>query len=156
SAELARRLNDLERLREVLPDPEEIRRRVQPLMERAAAARADLGLPEPAAFLQDRLNLDRLAALGRRPQPTQRERLLAARGSIWVPVAFGVGGFLVGFVLGSALAARSTAIPVDLESAADQIKDEWPSIHDDDIREAQGNLKKLSSVIGERTGEDTR
>ena len=156
SRDLARWLSELERLREVLPEPDKIRRRVQPLVDRAAAARADLNLPEPPAFLQDRFNLDRLAALGRKTQRSRSERVLTGQAPLWVALTLGIGGFMLGFVVGSALAARGTAVPVDLESAADKIKDEWPSSHDDDIREAQGNLKKLSSVIGERTGEDTR
>lgn len=137
-----------------LPDTE-LRRRVQPLVERAAAVRPELSLPETPAFLHDGLHLDRLSIPGRR-QPSRVERVLGAESSLWLVLAAALGGVMVGYLLGSAAAQRQRVGPEELEAAADQIKHVWPSIHDEDIREAKGNLKRLSTVIGERTGESTR
>ncbi len=151
-AELQRRLQEAHRLRDALPVPVELRQRVLPLVERAAA-RTDLTVPEAPAFLHG--GLGRIAALGRRP-PARRERLLSGQGPLLILAGVAVGAFLAGFLIGRATAGREPEIaPEELEAAADQIKDTWPGIHDDDIRDARGNLKRLSSVIGERTGEDT-
>lgn len=143
-----------QRLPAALPDPVELRRRVQPLVERAAAARPDIALPEPPAFLQDRLDL--LAALGR-GQPVRVERGLPVRTVVLVLVGVWASAFVLGYMLGRAGARRVTTVaPEQLEAAAQRIKDVWPGIHDDDIREARGNLKRLSNVIAERTGESMR
>ena len=151
--DLRSRLPEPERLREALPDPTALRRRVQPLVERAAAARPELTMPEPPAFLHG--GLDRLTHLGRR-QASPTERILNAQAPLWVLLTAAAGAFVLGYLLGQAAARRASIAPEELEAAADKIKDTWPAVHDDDIREARGNLKRLSSVIGERTGEDAR
>jgi hypothetical protein len=78
--------------------------------------------------------------------------------SIWASLLLAGAAFLLGLAVGQAAAAsrRSSAPSGNLEAAADRIKERWPAVHDDDIREAKGNLKRLSTVIGERTGESAR
>jgi hypothetical protein len=153
-AELQRRLREAQRVRDVLPPvPGELRQRVQPLVERAAAARADLPVPETPAFLQE--GLERLAALARHQRPTRRQNIMSAQAPVVLFLGVAAGAFVAGFLIGRATAGRRPDIaPEELEAAADKIKDTWPGIHDEDIREARGNLRRLSSVIEERTGED--
>ena len=150
-------LPDTGQIRSALPDPSELVQRVQPLVSRVASARPDVSMPEPPAFLKERLPLDRLSTLGRK-QPSAPERILNAEAPLWLAIGLALGGLMLGFALGQAAAARRVpgVDPAQLEAAADKIKDQWPAIHDDDIREAQGNLKRLSSVVAERTGENAR
>ena len=140
------------RLRAALPAPAELARRAQPLVGRVAAARPEISLPEPPAFLQG--GLDRLSgALGRK-KPSATERILNADVPLWLAAGIGLGALVAGYALGQAAAGARPAAPnVDLERAADKIKEHWPAIHDDDIREARGNVKRLSAVVSERTGE---
>jgi hypothetical protein len=146
---------EAERLRDALPDGAELRRRVEPLVQRAASARQSLSVPEPPAFLQDLPPLDRLTHLGRK-QPSATERTLNREAPLWLVIAGVLGGVVVGFAIGQALASRGTGLqPEALQAAAGQIKDRWPAVHDEDIDEAKGNLKRLAKVIGERTGENT-
>lgn len=150
-AELLRRLLEAERLRDSLPDRAHLRERVQPFVQRAAAA-----LPDPPAFLQESLHLDRIPQLNRR-QPSSVARILNAPAPLWLVVAGVIGGLIVGITIAQSGRRRHAAVdPERLEAAAEQIKDTWPAIVDEDIREAHGNIARLSSVIGERTGEDTR
>ena len=151
---LRQALPDTARLREALPDPAELARRAQPLVGRVAAARPDVSLPS-TDFLQE--GLERLSgALGRKKASTT-ERVLSADVPLWLALGVGLGALVAGFALGQAAAQRRVALPqVDLEGAAEKIKERWPAIHDDDIREARGNIKRLSSVVSERTGESTR
>jgi hypothetical protein len=144
-------LPDTSRLRDVLPDPSEFARRAQPLVGRVS----DLSLPVSGEFLHE--GLDRLSgALGRR-RPSTTERILNAEVPLWLALGVGLGALVAGYALGQAAAAQRVSLPaVDLEGAADQIKERWPAIHDDDIREARGNLKRLTSVVSERTGENAR
>jgi hypothetical protein len=117
------------------------------------AARSELPQYEVPAFLHE--YIDRLAALAQ-GQPA-RKRQSSLQTSLLVLAGAATGAFLLGFLIGRATARRGDVIaPEQLEAAADQIKDTWPGIHDDDIRDARGDLKRLSSVIVERTGEDTR
>jgi hypothetical protein len=77
---------------------------------------------------------------------------------LWAALAGGVGALLCGMMLARA-ASRTRTLPVppeQLEAAADEIKQRWPSVHDDDIRDARGDLKKLTSIVAERTGENPR
>ena len=148
-------LAEVERLRGAVPDPISLRRRVEPLVQRAATIRPPLAMPEPPAFLHD-LSLDRVTSLGRR-KPSTSERILNANAPVWLVAAAALGGVVVGIGIGQALAARTPGMqPEKLQAAAGQIKDRWPAVHDDDISEAKGNLKRLAKLIGERTGEDTR
>ena len=166
--ELARRMGDTQRLREVLPDTSRLRevlpdtsalaRRTQPLVERAqplVGRVSDLSLPEPPDFLQG--GLDRLSSALGRKKPSTTERIFNARVPLWLALGVGLGALVAGYVLGQAAATRRISLPeVDLEGAAEKIKERWPAIHDDDIREARGNLKRLTSVVSERTGENAR
>ena len=149
-------LPDTGQIRGALPDPSELVQRVQPLVSRVASARPDVSMVEPASFLKERLPLDRLSTLGRR-QPSPSERILNAEAPLWLAIGLALGGLMLGFALGQAAAARRVPgiDPAQLEAPADKIKNQWSSIHDD-IREAQGNLKRLSSVVAERTGENAR
>ena len=155
SNELERALHETERLRVVLPETGNLRRRVQPLMDRASAARADFSMPDLPAGLHDRLSLDRLPMLGHK-RPSRLGRILNADTPLWAVIAAGLGGFLAGAMIARGATAQRmpAAMPEDLDRVSEQIKGEWPSILDEDIRDAKGNLKRLSSVIGERTGED--
>jgi hypothetical protein len=164
-AELSRRMQEAQRLREALPDtsrlraslpdPTDLARRAQPLVDRMAAVWPEVALPETPDFLQ--AGIDRLSGALARKKPSTTERVLNAEIPLWLALGIGVGAFVAGCVLGQAAAAqRRSPRPVDLERAADQIKERWPAIHDDDIREAKGNLKRLSSVVSERTGESAR
>jgi uncharacterized protein YjbJ (UPF0337 family) len=133
--------------------PPELRLRMQPLVERAAAIRSDHIAPEAAALLHE--GQERLAALAHHQRRSRRQRVMAAQGSVLVFVGLAIGAFFAGFLIGRAAAGRRPdLLPEQLEAAADQIKDTWPGVHDDDIREARGNLKRLASLIEERTGED--
>jgi hypothetical protein len=164
-AELARRMQDAQRLREAfpdtsrlresLPDPADLARRAQPLVDRMAAIWPEMARPETPDFLQE--GLDRLSgALGRK-KPSASERVLNAELPLWLALGLALGAFVAGYALGQAATAqRRSSRQADLEGAADQIKERWPAIHDDDIREAKGNLKRLSSVVSERTGERAR
>jgi uncharacterized protein YjbJ (UPF0337 family) len=157
--ELVRRLEEARRWRGSLPDRVELARRAQPWMERVAAAGQDFNVPEPPAFLQGRLGL--LGGALNQPQPSARGRMVGAQAPLWLTIGMALGAFSLGFIVGAALTGmgmqRAAAVrPEDLEAAADQIKERWPAIHDDDIREANGNLKRLSSVVAERTGENAR
>jgi uncharacterized protein YjbJ (UPF0337 family) len=141
---LGQELPDPVHLREVIRDPAELAHRAQPLVDRMAAVRQE--------------GLARLENALARPKPSARERILHTGVPFWLALGIGIGVFLVGFGLGKgAAASRMPAVrQEDIEAAADQIKEQWPSVHDDDIREANGNLKQLSSVIGERTGESAK
>lgn len=164
---LRRELRRAERLRVHVPDREAVMERVQPVagrvqpvVRRVASARRDFELPdlhlsEAPAFLQERLPLDRLPSLRRRP-PSRREQLLNAEVPLWAMLAAGLAGFAIGYSLRVTVKAGPSLSPSQLEAASDQIKTEWPEVEDEDIREARGNLKKLSGVIGERTGEPAR
>ena len=155
AARLRGALPDAARLREILPDPADLARRAQPLVDRVAAARSDVTLPEAPAFLSE--GLDRLASALGRKKPSAAERALNADVPLWLALGIGLGALVAGFAIGQAAAgARVPAPQLDLEGAADKIKERWPAIHDDDIRDAAGNLKRLSSVVAERTGENAR
>lgn len=137
-------LPDATRLREALPDPSELAQRAQPLLRQVATAGQG--------------GAERLSSgLGLR-KPSASERFLNAGVPVWLMLGIGIGAFLIGFGVGQGVAAsqRRTVRPEALEAAAAQIKERWPSVVDDDIREANGDLKRLSSVIGERTGESAR
>jgi uncharacterized protein YjbJ (UPF0337 family) len=137
-------LPDAARLREALPDPSELAQRAQPLLRQVATAGQG--------------GAERLSStLGRR-RPSASERILNAGVPVWLMLGIGIGAFLIGFGVGQGVAAsqRRMVRPEALEAAAAQIKERWPSVVDDDIREAHGDLKRLSSVIGERTGESAR
>ncbi len=141
---LSQELPDASRLREMLRDPGELAHRAQPLVDRMTAVGQE--------------GVDRLEhTLGRRT-PSSSERMLNSGVPLWLTLGIGIGAFLIGFGIGQgAAAARKADVrPQDIEAAAEQIKERWPSVHDDDIREAKGNLKRLSSTIGERTGESAR
>ncbi|MGH2587050.1 MAG: hypothetical protein ACRDJE_19215 [Dehalococcoidia bacterium] len=155
--ELMRRLEEARRWRDTLPDRAELARRAQPLMDRVAAAGYDFNVHEPA-FLQGRLGL--LEKLNRQ-QPSTKGRIAGARTPLWLTIGMALGAFSLGFIVGAGLTGwgmqqAAGMRPEDLEAAADQIKERWPAIHDDDIREANGNLKRLSTVVAERTGENAR
>jgi hypothetical protein len=143
---LGQELPDPAHLREVIRDPSDLALRAQPFMNRMAAIRHE-GLK----------GLEK--SLGR-PKPSRSERILNAPIPVWLALGVGIGVFLIGFGFGKGVAASRSGMPSvsqeDIEAAADQIKERWPSVHDDDIREANGNLKRLSSTIGERTGESAR
>jgi hypothetical protein len=143
---LGNELPDPAHLREVIRDPSELAVRAQPFMDRMATLRHE-GLK----------GLEK--SLGR-PKPSRSERILNTGVPLWLTLGIGIGVFLIGFGLGKGAAASKARMPSvsqeDIEAAADQIKERWPSVHDDDIREANGNLKRLSSTIGERTGESTK
>lgn len=146
---LLQRIMELERLRESVPYTSELRQRVQPLVQRAAAAREEFSMPEVAAFFQEHIP-------GLRRPRSRTQRLLNGGVPLWLLLAGALGGVLLGITLGAASARRRAGSAVDLEASAEQIKGAWPSIQDDDIRDAKGNIKKLTNVIRERTGEDTR
>jgi hypothetical protein len=150
--DLVRRLLESEPLREALDETAGLRRRVQPLVERAYARRPDLSFADAPAFLHDRLPLDQLRRLAHRP--TRTERLMQATAPVWLIAGAALAGVVLGYALGAAGARRRGRARVDLEAASERIKSTWPNIHDDDIRDARGNVKKLSKVIVERTGED--
>lgn len=154
---LRRSLPDATRLRDLLPDTATVARVAQPLVGRVGSATSNITVPEPPAFLQERLHLDRLSTLGRQ-KPSAGGRVLDSEAPLWLAIGLAIGGLVVGYALGRAAAGRGVPgiKPEQLEAAAGKIKDQWPSVHDDDIREAKGNIKRLSSVIGERTGESTR
>lgn len=137
-------LPDGSRLRDALPDPVELAHLAQPLLRQMTAAGQG--------------GAERLSSTFGRRRPSASERVLNARVPMWLMLGLGIGAFLLGFGIGQGAAAaqRRHARPEALEAAADQIKERWPSVHDDDIREANGNLRRLSSVIKERTGEDAR
>ena len=157
----ARRLResvpDAASLRDALPDPAELARRAQPLVQRVAAARPDVSLADAPDLLQE--GLDRLSSALGRKRPSRTERVLNADVPLWLALGFALGALALGFALGQAAAGKvslPSVNPEDLEAAADKIKERWPAVHDDDIREARGNLKRLSSVVAERTGESIR
>lgn len=143
---LGQDLPDPAHLREVLRDPSDLAVRAQPFMDRMTAVRQE--------------GLKGLGKSLARPKPSRSERFLNAPIPVWLALGAGIGVFLIGFGLGKGAAASKSRIPPvsqeDIEAAADQIKERWPSVHDDDIREANGNLKRLSSTIGERTGESAK
>jgi|SRR5215203_4789645 len=154
--ELRRRLDEARRLRPTVPDTAELSRLAQPLIDRLAAARSEIPMPETPAFLRD--GVDRInVALGRKKR-SPLERFFGSPTPLWLTVALGIGAFFAGMAVAQAThASRARTVrPEQLEAAADQIKENWPSVHDDDIRDARGNLKRLSSVVAERTGEDQR
>lgn len=163
---LRRELRRAERLRVHVPDREAVLERVQPVAgrmqpvaRRVAQARRDFELPDfhlsdASAFLGERLPLDRLPSL--RHRPSRREQLLHAEVPLWAMLAAGIAGFAIGYSLRVSVRTGPSLSPGQLEAASDQIKTEWPEVEDEDIREARGNLKKLSGVIGERTGEPAR
>lgn len=155
AGELRDRLPDADDLRDLLPDRHELRGRVQPLMARAGSARPDFSLSDAQSFLQDRAGSARLPGFLRRS--SRRERVLEAEAPLWGVIAALLGGLAVGFMLGQASAGRSRGVaPEEFEAAAERIKSAWPAVDDDDIRGAQGNIRRLSSVIGERTGESAK
>ena len=131
-------------LREMIRDPSELAHRAQPLVDRVTAVSQG--------------SIGRWGNPMSKPKPSTRERILHQGVPVWLAVGIGIGAFLIGFGLGQGAAASRTASvrQEDIEAAAEQIKERWPSVHDDDIREANGNLKRLSSTIGERTGESAR
>ncbi|MGD9889989.1 MAG: hypothetical protein AB7R89_12555 [Dehalococcoidia bacterium] len=141
---LGQELPDPAHLRDVIRDPAELAHRAQPWVDRMAAVRHD--------------GLARLGNSLGKPKPSTKERILDAGIPVWLALGIGIGALMIGFGLGKgAAASRMPAVrQEDIEAAADQIKERWPSVHDDDIREANGNLKQLSSVIGERTGESVK
>jgi uncharacterized protein YjbJ (UPF0337 family) len=141
---LGQELPDPIHLREVIRDPAELAHRAQPLVDRmAAVGQAGLG---------------RWGSPLTKPKPTPKDRILQSGVPLWLALGIGIGAFLIGFGLGQGAAAsrRPAVRQEDIEAAAEQIKERWPSVHDDDIREANGDLKRLSSTIRERTGESTR
>ena len=149
---------DTASLRDALPDPAELARRAQPLVQRVAAARPDVSLADAPDLLQE--GLERLSSALGRKRPSRTERVLNADVPLWLALGVGLGALALGYVLGQAAASGNVRVPSvnpeDLEAAADKIKERWPAVHDDDIREARGNLKRLSSVVAERTGENIR
>lgn len=154
--DVRRGLDEARRLREALPDRAQLTHAAQPLLERVAAARADLPIRETPAFLQE--GLDRLnIALGRKKR-SPLQHFFDTPVPLWVALAAGAAALLAGMMLArSASRSRITPLPPDqLEAAADEIKGRWPAVHDDDIRDARGNLKKLTSIVVERTGENPR
>src|SRR6266508_5269607 len=142
--EVQRGLEEARRLRGALPDRTQFAHAAQPLLERMAAARADLPIRETPAFLQE--GLERLnVALGRkRRSPLQR--IFDTPVPLWVALAAGAGALLAGMMLARSVSrSRMLAMPPEqLEAAADEIKGRWPVVHDDDIRDARGDLKKLT------------
>lgn len=155
ASDLRDRLPDREALRDLLPDEDELRGRVQPLMSRAGSARPDFSLSDAQAFLQEHAASARLPGLLQRP--SRRERALDAEAPVWLVLAAVLGGVAVGFALGRATAGSDRGVAMEeFEAAAERIKDTWPAIDDDDIRDAHGNIRRLSSVIGERTGESAK
>jgi hypothetical protein len=154
--DVRRGLEEARRLRGALPDRAQLAHAAQPLLERMAAARADLPIPETPAFLQE--GLDRLnVALGRKKR-SPLQRFFDTPVPLWVALVAGAGALCVGMMLAkSASRSRMLTMPIDqLEAAADEIKGRWPAVHDDDIRDARGDLKKLTSIVVERTGENPR
>ena len=145
-----------ERMRDSLPDPADLRRGLAPLMQRASAARPSLSLPDAPAFMQDWQMLDRIHLPGH-AQPSRSERLLNANAPVWAVIAGMIGATVVGAIIGAMLIKREPGIPPEkLQAAAGQINGRWPAVRVEDIDEANGNLKRLAKLIGERTGEDAR
>jgi len=155
AGDLRDRLPDRDALMDLLPDRDDVRGRVQPLMSRAGASRPDISLADAQSFLQERAGSARLPGFLRRP--SRRERALDAEAPVWLIVAAVLGGVAAGFALGRATAGSTRSVDMEeFEAAAERIKSAWPAIDDDDIRDARGNMRRLSSVIEERTGENAK
>jgi hypothetical protein len=151
--ELTRLLQEARRLSQDLPDTTRLRE----VMDRAELAhRAQPLVDRMTAMSQGRL--ERLGGPFGKQKPSAAQRVTGAGVPLWLAIGIGVGAFLIGFGIGQGAAAsrKPSVRPEDVEAVAEKIKERWPSVHDDDIREANGNLKRLSSTIGERTGESAR
>ncbi len=90
------------------------------------------------------------------PEPTAQSRMPYVPA--WALSLGVVGGLAIGLGIGMWMTERRSAARIrakQLQSAADEIKAEWPDVTDDDIQKARGSAGRLSKTIGRQTGEDT-
>jgi hypothetical protein len=155
-----RRRSRLQRLRQVAAQraravsgaAPDIRQTVATARQAVAERRPEI---ESADFLQERLRLDRMARIGRRPRDLLRLR--STEAPAWTIAVAALGGFAIGLGIGMWLTSRrtSTSQPsAGFEAAADEIKAAWPQLSDADIEQARGSVSRLVEIIRGRTGQE--